>query len=47
VLGLSRFVWTADVLPDDAAAPMSDLMERGIGVIKRTLESETARSALH
>jgi carbon monoxide dehydrogenase subunit G len=41
--GRSRFVWTADVLPDDVAAPMSELMERGIGVIKRTLESETAR----
>ncbi len=39
----SRFVWTADVLPDDVAAPMSELMERGIGVIKRTLESENAR----
>jgi carbon monoxide dehydrogenase subunit G len=41
--GRSRFVWTADVLPHDVAAPMSELMERGIGVIKRTLESETAR----
>jgi carbon monoxide dehydrogenase subunit G len=39
----SRFVWTADVLPDDLAAPMRELMEQGIGVIKRTLESETAR----
>jgi carbon monoxide dehydrogenase subunit G len=40
--GRSRFVWTADVLPDDVAAPMSELMDQGIGVIKRTLESELA-----
>lgn len=45
--GRSRFIWTADVLPDDIAAPMSELMERGIGVIKSTLESETARQAAH
>jgi carbon monoxide dehydrogenase subunit G len=41
--GQSRLVWIADVLPDDVAEPIGELMERGIGVIKRTLESETAR----
>ena len=36
--GRSRFVWIADVLPHDLEAPMSDLMEQGIGVIKETME---------
>jgi hypothetical protein len=40
--GRSRFVWIIDVLPDDVAEPVSDLMEQGIGVVKRTLESRTA-----
>jgi hypothetical protein len=35
----SRFVWVADLLPDAAAAVTGELMERGIGVIKQTLES--------
>lgn len=34
-----RFVWVADLLPDAAAAPTEEMMERGIGVIKQTLES--------
>ena len=40
----SRFVWTTDVLPDDLAGPTGALMERGIEVIRQTLESATARS---
>jgi Polyketide cyclase / dehydrase and lipid transport len=36
----SRFVWITDLLPDELAAPTADLMERGIGVIKTTLESQ-------
>jgi len=36
--GRSRFVWIADVLPDELEAPMNGLMERGIGVIKETME---------
>jgi hypothetical protein len=36
--GGSRFVWTTDVLPDELAEPTGALMERGIGVIKSTLE---------
>jgi hypothetical protein len=35
----SRFVWIADLLPDAAAAPTGEMMERGIGVIKQTLEA--------
>jgi carbon monoxide dehydrogenase subunit G len=41
--GRSVFVWVTDVLPDDVAPHVADLMERGIGVIKQTLESEVAR----
>ncbi len=37
--GRSRFVWITDVLPDHLAAPIGQLMDQGIGVIKRTLES--------
>lgn len=35
----SRFVWVADLLPAAAAAVTGELMERGIGVVKQTLES--------
>lgn len=35
----TSFVWTADVLPDEVAGHTAELMERGIGVIKRTLEA--------
>ena len=37
-----RFVWIIDVLPHERAEVVSDLMERGIGVIKTTLESHAA-----
>jgi hypothetical protein len=36
--GRSRFVWVTDVLPDDLAPATSGLMDRGLGVIKATLE---------
>lgn len=32
------FVWTADLLLHDLAGRTSELMELGIGVVKRTLE---------
>ncbi len=35
----TRFVWIADVLPDDAAGDIDGLMEQGCAVIKRTLEA--------
>jgi len=38
----TRFVWTADLLPHDLAARTSELMEVGIGVVKRTLEGRQA-----
>ena len=37
--GESRFVWTADVLPDDLASGVNDMMETGIAVIAKTLET--------
>jgi carbon monoxide dehydrogenase subunit G len=37
--GATRFVWITDVLPHEAAEPVGQLMDRGIEVIKRTLES--------
>ena len=36
--GGSLFVWTADLLPNEAAAPTAEMMERGIEVVKTTLE---------
>jgi hypothetical protein len=36
--GGTRFVWITDVLPDEAAARLAGLMERGINTIKQTLE---------
>jgi hypothetical protein len=41
----TRFVWIADLLPDAAAATVAALIERGLGVIKRTLEAAGARPA--
>jgi len=35
----SRFVWITDVLPDELAGPVDELMERGIAIMKTTLES--------
>ena len=36
--GRSRFVWVTDVLPDELGLPTSGLMDRGLAVIKETLE---------
>jgi hypothetical protein len=41
--GASRFLWITDVLPDELGAPMSGLMDRGLGVIKETLEAAAGR----
>jgi hypothetical protein len=35
----TRFVWITDVLPDKLGAPVGELMDRGIAVIRQTLES--------
>jgi Polyketide cyclase / dehydrase and lipid transport len=36
--GGTRFVWIADLLPDEAAERTGDMMEKGISVAKETLE---------
>jgi carbon monoxide dehydrogenase subunit G len=35
----TRFVWTVDLLPDDAAAYVAPLMEQGLEAIRTTLEA--------
>jgi hypothetical protein len=42
--GGSRFVWITDVLPDEIAPPITAMMEAGLEVIKRTLESQVVRT---
>jgi carbon monoxide dehydrogenase subunit G len=37
--GSTRFVWVADLLPDELAEVTGELMERGIETVKRTLEA--------
>jgi hypothetical protein len=36
--GGSRFVWTVDLLPDELAASVEQMMNAGIAVIKPTIE---------
>jgi uncharacterized protein YndB with AHSA1/START domain len=42
--GRTRFVWVADLLPNELAGPTDEMMERGIEVLKETLESASARA---
>lgn len=44
--GTSRFVWTADLLPDELGQPTAEMMERGIETAKQTLEAASSNSAL-
>ena len=45
VSGQTKVVWIADVLPDEAAAPMAAMMEQGMAVMKRTLDALAATGA--
>ena len=36
--GTARFVWVADLLPDELGPPTDESMERGIETVKKTLE---------
>ncbi|WKG06325.1 SRPBCC family protein [Mycolicibacterium sp. HK-90] len=36
-----RFLWTRDVLPDDAAGPLRAAMQEAAPIIKRALENST------
>jgi uncharacterized protein YndB with AHSA1/START domain len=38
----SRFVWTADLLPNEAAAPTREMMEQGIEVLKQAQEANAS-----
>jgi hypothetical protein len=38
----TRFVWTADFLPDELATPMDALMEQGTAAVRSTLERAPA-----
>ncbi len=40
--GRARFVWIADVLPDEVAAVIDGMMEEGARVAKQTLECAVA-----
>ena len=40
--GRARFVWQADILPDEAAEQTDAMMERGTQVAKETLEAAMA-----
>jgi carbon monoxide dehydrogenase subunit G len=37
--GGTRFVWIADLLPDEVAPGVAAMMDQGLAAIKRTLES--------
>jgi hypothetical protein len=36
--GRTRFTWTVDVLPDEIAGPITNMMAAGLAAIKQTLE---------
>lgn len=42
-MGASRFVWTADLLPNDLAERTAALMQQGTNVVKETLEAQAVR----
>lgn len=42
--GRCRFVWIADVLPDELGGFVTGLIEQGLGVIRSTLEKTASES---
>lgn len=36
-----QFIWITDVLPDELAAPISDMMDAGVEALRHTLESSS------
>jgi carbon monoxide dehydrogenase subunit G len=40
--GLTKVVWIADLLPDEAAGPVAAMIEQGMAVMKQTLDSLAA-----
>lgn len=43
--GTTRFVWVADLLPDETAEVTAAMMERGIETVKQTLEAAAGSSS--
>ena len=41
--GVTRFVWIADLLPDEAAPRIAAMIEQGLVAIRKTLESDAGR----
>ena len=39
--GKSRAVWIADVMPDDVAGTVGEMMSQALTVMKKTLEAES------
>lgn len=44
--GGSRVVWIADLLPNEAAASVAQMMEQGMSVMKKTLDALAEEAAL-
>jgi carbon monoxide dehydrogenase subunit G len=42
--GATRFVWIADLLPNEVAPGIAAMIEAGLDAIRRTLESDAGRS---
>lgn len=43
--GTTRFVWVADLLPNEAAAATAEMMERGVEAVEGALEKPQSRGA--
>jgi hypothetical protein len=43
--GAARFVWNADLLPDELAAPTENLMRQGTAAVRMTLKGRTSSAA--
>jgi hypothetical protein len=43
--GQTRVIWIADLLPDEAAGVIGQMMEQGMGVMKKTLDAIAAKNA--
>ena len=41
--GRSRFVWIADLLPNEVAPAIAAMIEQGLGAIQKTLEASEGR----
>lgn len=42
----TRFVWIADILPDQVAQPMAALMDQGLAAVKTTMEKHRSAADL-